>query len=76
LLLFCYGEWHSPVLLKLAEEILNQVPSLIELPVREALCFSVAFGWNHSAFTVSFEPAMNHLYASKALLAIKVFAAN
>jgi len=43
-------------LLKLAEEILNQVPGLIELPVREALCFSVAFGWDHSAFTVSFEP--------------------
>jgi hypothetical protein len=29
---------------------------LIELSVIGTLCFSVAFGWNHSAFAVSFEP--------------------
>jgi hypothetical protein len=46
----------SPVLLKLAEEILDQMLGLIEFLVIGALCFSVAFEWNHSAFAVSFEP--------------------
>jgi len=46
----------GPVLLKFAEEILDQVSGLIELSVIGTLCFSVAFGWNHSAFAVSFEP--------------------
>ena len=45
----------SPVLLKLAEEILDQVSGLIEFSVIGALCFSVAFGWDHSAFAISLE---------------------
>jgi hypothetical protein len=35
--------------------------SLIELSVIGTLRFSVAVGWNHSAFTVSFEPVNDSL---------------
>jgi len=53
---FVIASCDGAVLLKFAEEVLDQVSSLIELSVIGTLCFSVAFGWNHSAFAVSFEP--------------------
>ena len=53
---FVIASCNSPILLKLAKEVLDQVSGLIGLSVIGTLCFSVAFGWNHSAFTVSFEP--------------------
>jgi len=53
---FVIASGNSPVLLKFAEEILGHMLDLIEFLVIGALCFSVAFGWNHSAFAVSFEP--------------------
>jgi len=52
---FVIASGNSPVLLKLAEEILDQVSGLIEFSVIGALCFSVAFGWDHSAFAISLE---------------------
>jgi hypothetical protein len=41
---------------KLAEEILDQVSSFIELLVMERFVLSVACGWNHNAFPISSEP--------------------
>jgi hypothetical protein len=53
---FVIASSDGAVLLKFAEEVLDQVSSLIELSVIGTLCFSVAFGWNHSAFAALFEP--------------------
>jgi len=53
---FVIASGDGAVLLKFAEEVLDQVSGLIELSVIGTLCSSVAFGWNHRAFAVSFEP--------------------
>ena len=53
---FVIASSDGAVLLKFAEEVLDQVSSLIELSVIGRLCFSVAFGCNHSAFGISLEP--------------------
>jgi len=74
-LLFCHSGCDGPVLFKFAEEILDQVPGLMELPTIGALCFSVAFGWNHSAFAVSLESVNDPFMRIEDFVGIKISAA-
>jgi hypothetical protein len=42
---------NCPVLLELAEEVLNQVAGLVHFPVKGALDLSIALGWDHELFS-------------------------
>jgi len=48
---FVIASYSSPILLKLAEEILDQVSSFIELPIVGALCFIGCFWMESQRFS-------------------------